>query len=243
MNVVYLDESGDHSLDKIDPTYPMFVLGGVIVDRSYARTVIVPRLRALKETFFLRSDLILHTADLIRARNGFESLKDRETRASFFDALNATMRELEYTVVACAIKKDAHLARFGVQAEDPYKYSLRILVDRFCREVGDIPDGGYMCVEKRGPELDRELERAWSRLRREGTSDLSAGEIDERIVDLGIKEKGLDIAGLELADLVVSPVGRYVAGKPTREDWEIVKGKLRRRGGTYHGHGLVVLPE
>jgi hypothetical protein len=35
MLVLFLDESGDHSLDKIDPQYSVFVLGGCIVDLEY----------------------------------------------------------------------------------------------------------------------------------------------------------------------------------------------------------------
>ena len=31
MYVMFLDESGDHSLDKIDSSYPMFVLAGCIL--------------------------------------------------------------------------------------------------------------------------------------------------------------------------------------------------------------------
>ena len=38
MKILYLDESGDHSLSVIDPQYPVFVLGGVIVDVGYAAT-------------------------------------------------------------------------------------------------------------------------------------------------------------------------------------------------------------
>ena len=36
MKVFYLDESGNHDLNpkKIDPHYPIFALGGVIVDRA-----------------------------------------------------------------------------------------------------------------------------------------------------------------------------------------------------------------
>jgi hypothetical protein len=239
---MYLDESGDHSLDKIDPTYPVFVLGGVILDRAYARTVVAQRLRQLKEDFFDDPDLILHTADIVRAKNGFEALKDPALPSAFNEALNATMRELEYTVVACVIKKDAHLAKHGKYAADPYHYSLDLLVERFCKELGNAPDGGFICAEKRGVELDRALDEAWARLIREGTGFVSAKHIDERIVDLGLKDKRLNIAGLQLADLVVSPIARAVMGKPTREDWEIVKGKFRRAGRRYAGYGLVIRP-
>jgi len=239
---MYLDESGDHSLDKIDPKYPVFVLGGVIIDRAYARTIVAPRLQQLKDEFFDGDDLILHTADIIRAKNGFESLKDAALRDAFYAALNTMMRELEYKVVACVINKNAHRTKYGAFAVDPYMYSLAIVVERFCHEIGDVPDGGFICAEKRGPELDFALDRAWAQLIREGTTYVHGEVIDERVVDLGLKDKGLDIAGLQLADLVVSPIGRAVMGKPTHEDWEIVKSKFRRSGSIYEGYGLVTLP-
>jgi hypothetical protein len=34
--ILFLDESGDHDLSNIDPLYPLFVLGGVILDKRYA---------------------------------------------------------------------------------------------------------------------------------------------------------------------------------------------------------------
>jgi hypothetical protein len=43
MKMLYLDEAGDHSLTKINPDYSVFVIGGIIVDRTYARTVMEPR--------------------------------------------------------------------------------------------------------------------------------------------------------------------------------------------------------
>jgi hypothetical protein len=61
---MYLDESGDHSLTKIDPSYPVFVLGGVIADQDYANDVIQPELDALKLELFGSNPPILHTADL-----------------------------------------------------------------------------------------------------------------------------------------------------------------------------------
>ena len=37
MRTLNLDESGDANLEQIDPAYPVFVLGGVILDDDYAR--------------------------------------------------------------------------------------------------------------------------------------------------------------------------------------------------------------
>lgn len=243
MKVMFLDESGNHDLERIDPQYPVFVLGGVIVDRAYARTVIEPRMQALKLEFFGRDDIVLHTAELARKKNAFACLKDPDFNSRFLHALTWMMRELDYQVVACAIKKHEHVARYGIHAADPYHSSLGVLVERFVLEIGPVSDGGIICAEKRRPDLDHELEQAWQRLRAEGTRKASPQEIDERIADLSLKDKRLNLAGMQLADLVVSPIGRAIVGKQLHADWHVVASKLRRRDDTYRQHGLVVLPE
>ena len=42
--IMFLDESGDHSLDKIDNSYPMFVLAGCIFDLDYYSKVAEPKI-------------------------------------------------------------------------------------------------------------------------------------------------------------------------------------------------------
>ena len=48
MKHLFLDESGDHSLTRIDPQYPVFVLGGVVVDAGYAEGELTGRLQRFK---------------------------------------------------------------------------------------------------------------------------------------------------------------------------------------------------
>jgi hypothetical protein len=240
--VMFLDESGDHNLENIDPNYPVFVLGGVIVDRTYARTVIQSRVQQLKRDFFGRDDIILHTGDIVRAQKDFASLKDAGLKDRFIEALTLMMQELDYTVVACVIQKPAYAAKRGTNAVDVYRYSIEILVERFCDEIGAIEDGGMIFAETRRADLDHDLNLAWEQLKRTGTRFVGSNVIDARIVDLSLKDKRLNIAGLQLADLVVLPIGRAILGKPTQADWTVVESKLRRIDGNYWGPGLVVLP-
>ncbi|MGH2370028.1 MAG: DUF3800 domain-containing protein [Chloroflexota bacterium] len=240
--VMFLDESGDHSLKVIDPQYPVFVLGGVIVEAEYANGEMTERVRQFKQDLFGRTDLILHTADITRARNGFERLLEPAFRQEFYARLNELMRVLEYSVVACAIRKDLHVLRYRSAAVDPYAFSLEILVERFCFEIGNNPDGGRMVVEQRDPTLDRQLMLAWETLKNRGTDYLRPITVQQRIVGLHPRPKRENLAGLQLADLVVSPIGRFVLGKQTHEDFGILEAKFRRRKGDYHGAGLVVLP-
>ena len=243
MKILFLDESGDHNLSVIDPQYPIFVLGGVIVDEDYAKGPLNDALHEFKDEVFGRTDIVLHTADITRNRNGFEAMKEAAFRDRFYSRLNELMRTLSYSVVARAIRKSDYLSRFGLAALDPYLISLDILVEIFCFDVGDVRRGGTIVAERRDPILDRDLELAWSNLKIQGTRRIRGRVVRERLSTLSLFDKKDDVAGLQLADLVVSPIGRYVLGKPTKEDWEIVKRKLRRSPrGHVENYGLVVLP-
>jgi hypothetical protein len=85
--------------------------------------------------------------------------------------------------------------------------------------------------------------KVWGELRDNGTDYVSSALVSGRINHLLYRWKTENIAGLQLADLVVSPIGRHVIGKPGNEDFVIVESKFRRNnGGGYQGYGLVVLP-
>lgn len=244
MKILFLDESGDHSLGKIDPQYPVFVLGGIIVDKDYASGEMTRQVEAFKKRYLGRTDITLHTADITRNKNGFERMKERAFREDFYAGLNALMQSLEYAVVACAIRKDEHIQRYALTALDPYFLSLEILVERLCFVVGDRKHGGHIIAESRELTLDNQLEIAWLNLKVQGTRLAQAVQVNHRIGGLTIRNKKHGIAGLELADLVVSPIGRYVLGKPVKEDFSIIEQKfLRDRKGNYAGRGFVILPK
>jgi hypothetical protein len=60
LKVLFLDESGDHNLSLIDPQYPMFVLGGVIVDKDYSEGPLTHELQTFKQKQLGRTDIALH---------------------------------------------------------------------------------------------------------------------------------------------------------------------------------------
>ena len=121
--------------------------------------------------------------------------------------------------------------------------SLEVLVEIFCFDVGSVSEGGVIVAERREPTLDRSLELAWTNLKVRGTRRFQGRTVEERISSLTLRDKNDNIAGLQLADLVVSPIGRHILGKPDKEDWEIVNGKFRRSPrGRVENYGLVILP-
>ncbi len=121
--------------------------------------------------------------------------------------------------------------------------SLHVLVERFCFEIGPCVKQGTIIAEKRSPVLDRELDVAWTKLTATGTRYMPGEGIGQRITELASKRKQENIAGLQLADLIVSPIGRFVLGKSVKDDFRIIESKFRRQNGNYHGFGLVQLPK
>ena len=217
VKVLFLDESSDHNLTVIDANYPVFVLGGVILDKDYAEGPLTETLDYFKERMFGRTDLVLHTADIVRNRNGFEALNNPQFRETFYEELNPLVEELDCTVVACAIRKNEHFRHYGAAAIDLYRICLHKLSELFCNEIGEVKNGGAIIAESRNPTLDQDLEHSWSSLRRPNSGYSSSEMIRDRIRSLIFRDKRENIAGLQLADLVVSPIGRHVLGRPNKE--------------------------
>ena len=99
MKILFLDESGDHSLSIINPPYPIFVLGGIIVDLDYAKKEMANLVKGFKIDLFGREDINLHTADIIRNRNGFEQLKEQEFREKFYEKLNILIQKINCIII------------------------------------------------------------------------------------------------------------------------------------------------
>lgn len=245
MKVMYLDESGNHDLKKINDKYPIFALGRVIADRAYVREVIGPEMQAFKQRHFGREDIVLHTVDMGKGRGTYGFLADTAKRAAFYDDLNTLLGRWDYKVIVCVFELLRYVKQYTTPV-DPYYYGLEILVERFCLELGEMTDAGHIYAEKRNLGLDRDLVEAWHNLKEGAGTDYEKSEtIDRKIVGLELREKRPHYYGLQLADLVITPAGRHVAGltpNPNQVQWPVVEGKLRRVGGTYVGRGLIIRP-
>ncbi len=238
--LMYLDESGNHDLKKIDPNYPVFVLGGVIVEEGYAETVMEEEVSQFKMSWFGSTSPVLHTADITRNRLEFEILKHRKTRERFQEDLNALMRRLEYSVVSAVVQKNRLRGRF-YRRLDLYSLSFEFLLEAFHDEVHRARGHGRIVAERRTPEFDKRLDDNWDWHLKRGVGEISGREIRQKIKGLDLRSKAENIAGLQIADLVVTPIGRHVAGKPDKEDFEIVWSKMLN-GGSDDPRGLIVLP-
>ncbi len=67
--IVYVDESGDHSLESINPRYPLFVLAFCVFQKDQYAQKVIPELSSLKISTSGHDLIILHEQE-IRKKTG-----------------------------------------------------------------------------------------------------------------------------------------------------------------------------
>lgn len=90
--IVYVDESGDHSLKSIDENYPVFVLTFCVFHKAHYADKVTPAVRKLKFATFGHDMVILHEQD-IRKGNGAFGMLGRDKREIFLEELNFLISE------------------------------------------------------------------------------------------------------------------------------------------------------
>lgn len=248
---MFIDESGDHNLDpkKVDDSYPIFVLAGCIFDVDYYRSVAIPEVNHLKESFFGGTDIIFHTAEMVRPLRSRErryaALVDKDFRIKFYSAINDLLSGLDFKLVACVIHKKDHWDRYGLAAADPYLLSFDNLLNRFIFQM-KYPDSGEIIAEKRDPVLDNQLELTWLKSKVSGTDLVRGIEISKKIDEFRTIPKSRNEIGLQITDLVVSAIGRHILGlreKPGHEvSFSVLEKKFISRNSSYLKCGLTILP-
>ena len=137
MKIMFLDESGDHSLEKIDNTYPIFVLAGCIFDFSYYAATVELAMQILKQKYFSKTDIIFRSYDIRKQKNDFSSLVDKRRRDAFYNDLNVFLSTSEFTIIAAAINKH-HLREQYVDPDNPYHLCFRFILERSIMFLGTI---------------------------------------------------------------------------------------------------------
>ena len=72
---LFLDETGDHGLNFIDQSFPIFLLASCLFDDAeYSK--IINKINAFKQEFFKTTEVILHSRDIRKCDGSFQILFD-----------------------------------------------------------------------------------------------------------------------------------------------------------------------
>ncbi len=206
----FLDESGDHSLEKIDEDYPIFVLCLVVIERAAYESKVLPAINKFKLTYWDHEGVSLHSSDIRKQKGEMAFLRtDSALRERFLSEIDDLMQCLPYTVFVSAIRKKMLVAQY-VHPASPYELSLTFILERLLdfgrsNDVDCLP----IVAESRGTNEDKDLERYFYRLISTGTSYHSRQEFIDLSPQLGFRKKRDNVVGLQIADLAAHPCGRH----------------------------------
>jgi hypothetical protein len=244
--VVYVDESGDHSLASIDPDYPVFVLALCVFHKRHYAEKIIPAVEKLKFNYFGHDSVVLHEHEIRKQKADFAFLSHHPTRIEFMGRLSSIMDASNFILIACVVDK-ARLSRSEGASSNPYHIALGICLEalrEFLAEKGQDKVQTHVVVECRGKKEDAELELEFRRIcdgDNQGNRQLPFSIV--------FADKKTNLAGLQLADLVARPVGlSYLRPKQANQAFELLKKKFFCDGGRhavgsgYEGVGLKIYP-
>lgn len=244
--IVYVDESGDHSLASIDPDYPVFVLAFCVFHKRHYAEKIIPAIEKLKFNYFGHDSVVLHENELRKQKGDFAFLSHLPTRKGFMAQLSTIMEASNFILIACVVDK-ARVGRAELAGSNPYHIALGICLEGlrvFLAEKGQEQRKTHVVVECRGKKEDAELELEFRRIcdgDNPGKSHLP--------FDVIFADKKTNLAGLQLADLVARPVGlNYIRPWQVNQAFELLKQKFLCAGGRagvgqgYENVGLMIYP-
>jgi hypothetical protein len=221
---LYLDESGDHVL-KIDKSYPIFVLCGVLLSEN-EHAKLTKLLDELKTKHFGRDSVILHTAEFLhpRVKNSvYYPFCDVNNRKNLFKDLENLIRSIDFKIIVVAVSKPDYLEHYKQAAQDPYLLSVKPLVENTCAvyQELDLHEPIDFIAESRNKELDNQLLANYQFL------NLSAAKIARMVNFRKPVKKEENTSGLQLADLVVTPIGRDLLRRKKYLDFGLIKNKVK----------------
>jgi hypothetical protein len=234
--IIYVDESGDHDLVKINPEFPAFALSFCIIHKDIYVNKIVPALQQLKFDFFGHDMVVFHEHEIRKEEKDFAILRTNPIlRQNFYNRLNGIMQDAEISIVATTILKNELCQKYS-EPYNPYHIALFFCLEKTMSFLIETEQQGkliHVIAESRGKKEDRLLEEMFLQIVNDGAK-FGYKNIDFKQMQFEIKfaSKYTNSTGLQLADLTARPIA-LSALRPTQENraYEIIKTKFPDTGG------------
>lgn len=243
--VVYVDESGDHGMQTVDPNYPVFVLAFCVFYKRHYCEKVVPALQKFKFNHFGHDHVVLHEHEIRKEKGSFK-FQSRHHKHDFLNQLTGIIKASNFIFISCVIDK-VRLRDRQEQLSNPYHLALGFCLEtlyEFLQEKNQDDTLTHVVVECRGTKEDNELELEFRRI-----CDGANRQSKRLPFEIVFADKKTNSSGLQLADLVARPVGLSVL-RPHQENraFDVLKQKFFCSGGRdnvglgFENWGLKIYP-
>lgn len=229
--VVYIDESGDHNLKKIDPKYPIFVINFCCFKITEYLNEVNPAIQRFKFKHFGHDQIILHETDIKRKQGPFHILNnDTLLKDEFLNDLSKTISSVAFNLITIVIDKNKLISKYS-KPLNPYYLGLRFGIEKLNEMLLNKNQEGKeisLVFEKRGETEDENLKIEFFKICREN-QQFGYKKIDYNIMKYKflLADKKSNSSGLQLADLTAKPIGlNYLKSSQLNRAYEIINPKI-----------------
>jgi len=244
--IVYVDESGDHGMQNVDPNFPVFVLALCVFHKRHYSEKVVPALEKFKFNHFGHDLVVLHELEIRKEKGEFTFFQNRQHKNDFLTELTTIIEVSNFVLISCVIDK-TQLRTRSASPPNPYHLALGFCLEtlyEFLQEKGQEDMLTHVVVECRGKKEDNELELEFRRIC-DGANRLNM----PLPFDVIFASKKVNSTGLQFADLVARPIGLHVL-RPAQENraFDVLKRKFFCSGGRdnvgegFENWGLKIYP-
>lgn len=226
--LIFLDESGDHSLEAIDAEFPVFALCAVAIRRDDYGSLVIPAVAQLKLDTWGHEGVVLHGSDIRRSEGPFARLMVPKVREAFMQRLAGLIEALPFRIHVCVI--DKRRAMSYPPAGGIYVSALGACLKTLAEQGVIHPESHWQILaESRGGREDEALRRAY---------EVPDGCLNGTRPRLEFAPKHANVIGLQLADLCARPLARlaFQAKGPDRIQ-SLLADKIMREGGCWQKLG------
>ncbi|MGN0960943.1 MAG: DUF3800 domain-containing protein [Christensenellales bacterium] len=255
---MYIDESGNSDIGiNAGENNRFLCLTGVIFDLDYVNTEFSKEFEDFKRKYFgfnADNPVILHRKDIMNYRGKFKVLKDEEVRKNYNKELFENLSKWKFSIISVLLDKKEIVDVYGQWAKHPYHFCLEVLLEKYSiflkynRAIGDV------MIESRDKEDDRRLSEVYRDMYKNGTAYVSGEDLRDYLssVEIKIKPKTANIAGLQIADLLVTNIRNRILEKYKLKQGvpdsfgnqliNLIIPKIFKHNQKYWGYGLKKLP-
>lgn len=255
---MYIDESGNSDMGEAAGENNRFLcLIGIIFDLDYVNKVFAKELEDFKAKYFgVNADnpVILHRKEIMNYRGRFQVLKNDQIKEKYNNELFENLKKWDFTIISVLLDKKEILQTYGPLAKHPYHFCLEVLLEKYTIFLKDKRATGDILIESRDKQDDRRLSAVYRNMYINGTGFVDGESLRTYLSskEIKIKPKSANIAGLQIADLLVTNIrNRMLVKHKLRPDQpdsfgnkltNIVIPKIFRHNKKYWGYGLKKLP-
>jgi len=204
---LFLDES-----NSIGPlTY--FCLAGYIISRDEYADELIPRINALKQSTFGKTDVILHEKDIRDTTGDFRCLSNKVNRDTFWSNINAIFDEINMSVVGAGVSRDIADAIYkSDHLNSDYNIALQIILENYVCFLERSNAKGSVVIESTNETSDTRLRNLFHAIVSDGTLFLSRNAFQKYLTTISFHIKQDNNIGLQVADFIPNAINRKISG-------------------------------